>query len=88
MLGSEKQNNSSLLQASERIDFSSFPFSLALFYFVHLIEGHEPRKRNHDHRQSQIIIIIKEEKSMLELSEIKRFTDARSSAVSMCLFCV
>lgn len=45
-------------------------FLLARSRLFPLSEGHEPRKRNHDHRQSQIII-GKEEKCMLELSEIK-----------------
>lgn len=49
-------------------------------------------KRNHDHRQSQIIIIWSEEEKKVVVyssyQRLKRFTDASNGAVSMCLWCL
>lgn len=47
-------------------------FSSHSLSFISISEGHEPRKRNHDHRQSRIIIILKKVLcTCLKLSEIK-----------------
>lgn len=44
-----------------------FFFSLSLSFAFPPSEGHEPRKRNHDHRQSQIIIIEKKDERKKKL---------------------